>query len=93
VDCASLACALELYRREFGKLPERLDELAPRFIAKIPHDVISGGPLHYQGTADGQYVLYSEGWNEMDDHGIVVSTAQRGEGEAVPSGDWVWRLP
>jgi len=92
-DCASLACALELYCREFGRLPERLDELAPRFIAKIPHDVISGGPLHYRTADDGQYVLYSEGWNEVDDHGIIAKTAQRGEGEAVPSGDWVWRLP
>ena len=48
---------------------ESLDALAPQFIETIPHDIIGGQPLHYRRTEDGQFVLYSVGWNETDDGG------------------------
>jgi hypothetical protein len=80
VYLARTASALERYRLAHGEYPESLDALAPQFIAQVPHDVIDGGPLHYRrdppsqssGAASGQFVLYSVGWNETDDGGVVV---------------------
>ena len=49
------------------------------FIDKLPHDIINGDPLKYHRTDDGQFVLYSVGWNETDDGGIV-GVATNGDG-------------
>jgi hypothetical protein len=90
VDEAAVACALERYRLARGEFPETLDPLVPQFISKLPHDVIDGGPLHYRRTADGQYVLYSIGWNEVDDGGQVGLSNTHPPGQDVDKGDWVW---
>ncbi len=92
VDLARTAIALERYRLAHGEYPESLAVLAPQFIAKVPHDVIGGQPLKYRRTADKQFVLYSVGWNEKDDGGVVVIP----KGSSQPKydeGDWVWRYP
>ncbi len=90
VDEAAVACALERYRLAHGAYPDSLDALPPQFIARLPRDIISGEPLKYRRTSDGQYLLYSVGWNEKDDGGVV---ALNKTGHAVNSeeGDWVWR--
>jgi hypothetical protein len=91
VNLARTAIALERYRLAHGEYPETLDVLAPQFIDKLPHDVINGQPLHYRRTSDGQFVLYSVGWNETDDGGEV---GLRKDGNVDTStGDWVWRYP
>ena len=89
VNLARTACALERHRLAHGKYPETLDALAPRFIAKVPHDPIGGLPLHYRPTDDGQFILYSVSWNEKDDGGIVALT--KGGSVDLDNGDWVWR--
>ena len=89
VDLARVACALERYRLAHGNYPETLDALAPQFIEKLPHDLINGQPLHYRLTADGKFVLYSVGWNEKDDGGVVVLT-KNGRVDSE-KGDWVWK--
>ena len=93
VDLARTAIALERYRLAHGEYPESLDALALQFIAKVPYDVIGGQPLKYRRTNDGQFVLYSVGWNERDDGGVVVFN--KGSTQAVnrDEGDWVWRYP
>jgi hypothetical protein len=93
VNLARTAIALERYRLAHGEFPESLDALAPQFLEKIPHDVIGGGPLKYRRTGDGQFVLYSIGWNEKDDGGVVVF--DKGNAQTVDNsqGDWVWRYP
>jgi hypothetical protein len=92
VDLARVACALERYRLAHGDYPESLDKLAPQFISRLPHDIIGGQPLHYHRTPDGQFVLYSVGWNEKDDGGTVVF--YKGSPRAdINKGDWVWRYP
>jgi tetratricopeptide (TPR) repeat protein len=101
VDLARVAIALERYRLAHGGYPESLDALAPQFIAKIPHDIINGQPLHYRRTSDpssqssdaasGQFVLYSVGWNEADDGG-EVGRIKYGTPD-ISEGDWVWRYP
>jgi len=77
-----LACALERNRRAEGHYPDSLASLAPRFIDRIPHDLIGGGPLKYQRTQNGSFTLYSVGWNEKDDEGEISSNRNQG--------DWVW---
>jgi hypothetical protein len=92
VDLARTALALERYRLAHGEFPGSLDALAPQFIAKVPHDVIGGQPLHYRRMDDGQFVLYSVGWNEKDDGG-VVGFSSKGQSLDYSKGDWVWRYP
>jgi len=93
VDLARVAIALERYRLAHGEFPESLDALLPQFMKIIPHDIINGQPLHYRLTDDGQFVLYSVGWDERDDGGVVVLIkGSTGEVDR-DKGDWVWRYP
>lgn len=91
VDLARTAIALERCRLARGEFPETLDVLAPQFIPKVPHDVIGGQRLKYHREADGLFVLYSIGWNETDDGGVV---GLKKDGPVdLQSGDSVWRYP
>jgi hypothetical protein len=93
VDLARVAIALERYRLAHGEYPESLDALAPQFMEIIPHDIINGEPLHYRRTDDGQFVLYSVGWNETDDGGVVAFKKGKTPVVDISQGDWVWRYP
>jgi hypothetical protein len=93
LDRARVACALERYRLAEGEYPATLDELAPRFIKNVPNDIINDRPLHYR-RANGHFLLYSVGWNGVDDGGVVAyskdwfyATLDKGRG------DWVWFSP
>jgi hypothetical protein len=88
VDEAAIACALERYRLANEQFPETLEALVPKFISSLPNDVISGGPYKYRRTSNGQFVLYSVGWNEKDDGGVPGSTLFDDK-----EGDWVWEYP
>jgi hypothetical protein len=100
-NLARVAIALERYHLAHGEYPESLDALAPQFIDKLPHDIIGGQPsqgsgpasqpLHYRRTSDGQFVLYSVGWNETDDGGTIG--LNKDGGVDINLGDWVWRYP
>jgi hypothetical protein len=87
-DTAAVSCALERYRLAHGQFPGSLDNLVPDFIAALPHDLINGKPLAYRLEADGKYSLYSVGWNERDDGGLVEHN-RSGEVDQK-EGDWVW---
>jgi hypothetical protein len=87
-DEARLACVLERYRLTNGHFPDALDALVPQFISELPHDVITGGPYKYRRMEDGQFVLYSVGWNEKDDGGVTGKTLFDEK-----EGDWVWQYP
>jgi hypothetical protein len=88
VDQVVLACALERCRLANKEFPEHLDALVPRFIASLPHDVLTGKPYQYRRSEDGRFILYSVGWNGKDDGGVP--------GKALfdeAQGDWVWEYP
>ena len=87
-DQAVLACALERYRLAHGQFPDTLDALVPQFVSRLPHDVIAGRTLQVPPHADGQFVLYSVGWNERDDGGVPGKTLFDDK-----EGDWVWQYP
>jgi len=94
LDRARVACALEHHRLAAGEYPTTLDVLAPRFIEKLPHDIINGQPLHYRRADDGRFLLYSVGWNGTDDGGIIVRQAKRWNAFLDEAeGDWVWPNP
>lgn len=92
VDTAGLACALERYRLTHNEFPQSLDALVPGFIDRLPHDLINRQPLKYRRTGDGEYLLYSVGWNETDEGGCI-GLSQSGDSVDRQKGDWVWRLP
>jgi hypothetical protein len=91
VDLARVACTLERFRLAHGDYPATLDALMPEFMEKLPHDVINGQPLHYRRTEDGNFALYSVGWNETDDGGQIAFTQDGAVNRE--KGDWVWRYP
>ena len=91
VDMAMLACALERYRLAEGRYPEELAALVPRFVAVLPHDIINGQPLKYRRTDNGRFILYSVGWNETDDGGVVATN--KDNRQDIQQGDWVWQYP
>jgi hypothetical protein len=93
VNLARVAIALERYRLAHGEYPESLAVLSPQFLPEILHDVINGQPLKYRREPNGQFVLYSVGWNETDDGGVVVLNKGTNPGVNFDEGDWVWRYP
>jgi hypothetical protein len=84
INQALIACALERFRLAHGEYPADLDALVPQFLDTLPHDIIGGGPLHYRRVSQGTFVLYSVGWNGLDDGGL------RGQPLPGNDGDWVW---
>lgn len=92
-DLAHAAIALERYHLAHVNYPETLDVLAPQFMEKIPHDIINGQPLKYRRETNGQFILYSVGWNEADDGGVVAYKEYSQNSVDVNKGDWVWRYP
>ena len=89
VDLTRVAIALERSHLANGEYPELLGALEPRYIDKLPADVINGQPLLYRRSLEGKFTLYSVGWNETDDDGRVSSNK---EGVVDNTkGDWVWK--
>jgi len=62
------AIAVERYRLDTGKLPERLEELVPKYMEKVPIDPYDGKPLRYKRLEKG-YTIYSIGEDGKDDGG------------------------
>lgn len=85
---ARTAIACERYRLVHGKLPAKLEDLAPEFLESAPLDPCDGKPLRYVNDASGVR-LYSIGADQVDQGG----GAPPGSGAAMfaPS-DIVFRL-
>jgi hypothetical protein len=100
INLALVACALERFRMEQGHFPDKLDVLVPAYLEKLPHDIMNGEPLKYRLAGDGRFVLYSVGWNEIDDGGTFPNP-RKAEGKGLrkansyqpETGDWVWEYP
>ena len=52
------------------------------------YDLITDKPYKYRRTIDGQFVLYSIGWDEKDDGGVPGKSLFDEK-----QGDWVWQYP
>lgn len=68
VELNSLAFALAAYRADHGAYPEKLADLVPDYVEKLPADFFSGSKPHYRREGTG-YLLYSVGPNGKDDGG------------------------
>ena len=63
-----VAFGLAAYRQETGQYPVQLEQLVPKYLAKIPEDLFVGKPVRYRRKAQG-YLLYSVGPNQKDNGG------------------------
>jgi len=88
VNEALVVCALERHHLAHGQYPETLGALVPQFLEKIPPDIIGGQPLKYRRIDNGQFVLYSIGWNEKDDGG--TARLSKTSPFNLDDPDWVW---
>lgn len=69
LDMTKLAFALEAFRADRGKYPNKLGELAPKYVDELPKDIFTNGAdLRYSREESG-YLLYSVGPNGKDDGG------------------------
>ncbi|HWL07416.1 MAG TPA: hypothetical protein VNQ76_03280 [Planctomicrobium sp.] len=66
-DLIHLGLAALLYRDEFQKFPDTLEELAPKFIETIPAEPHSDGKYEYTRLADGRVRILSTGPNRQND--------------------------
>jgi hypothetical protein len=69
LEVVRAALAVERFRRANGRLPASVVDLSPRFLESVPMDTLQGGPLRLKALARG-YVVYSVGWDGMDDGGL-----------------------
>jgi hypothetical protein len=81
-DVAAVCCAVQRYRTAEGRLPEKLAGLVPKYLSRLPHDVITGEPLKYVRRGLEDYSVYSVGWDGKDDGGRFDGRTREG--------DWVW---
>jgi hypothetical protein len=96
-----IGLALENYRREKGKLPDSLVELAPRWVPVAPIDRINGQPLKYK-IVEERPIVYSVGVDGDDDGGLANEMASPWSYQGRPTqpltdqthdGDWIlWSL-
>jgi hypothetical protein len=63
-----VAFAMAAYRADNEHYPEKLADLAPKYLTAVPDDVFSGKALIYKPSEKG-YLFYSVGPNGKDDGG------------------------
>jgi hypothetical protein len=95
LDQLVIAAALELYRTERGEYPQTLSALIPKHVKCLPSDVILGKPLRYEKRMNGEYALYSLGWNAVDDIAPLLANPDTPMFEIFESkagaDDWIWK--
>lgn len=72
IRCAETAAAVERYRLVNDRRPDRLEDIVPRFIAKLPEDPFDPGQPVRMVHRDGRTVIYSVGTNRQDDAGELL---------------------
>ncbi len=82
LDLTRVAAALAVYRAEQGEYPEKLAQLVPSVLDKVPNDLYSDKPFSYERKPDGGYLLYSVFEDGKDDGG----TDRDG---SIIGGEWV----
>jgi len=89
------ALALRCYSLHYGKYPDRLQQLVPGYLPKIPLDPFTGRQYAYRSQGKG-FVLYSLGEDLKDDGGQGERTRIDSRGVrhilGYPPLDIVWSL-
>ena len=60
--------AVERFRLANDRWPERLEDLVPAYLSKIPIDPFDGRPLRFRRLKDG-VIIYTVGEDQKDDGG------------------------
>jgi hypothetical protein len=81
--------AIDSFREATGELPASLDQLTPNYWCRALDDPFSSRPLVYKRTSKDHYLLYSVGYNRVDDGGVLVLN----DGQVVPVTDGPPTLP
>ena len=78
--------ALELFARERGHYPDKLDELVPDVLLEVPEDTHAPPktPLRYRRDGD-EALIYSIGENGLDDGGMFEKVEDIGYRIGKPS--------
>jgi hypothetical protein len=74
--CTVTAVAIERYRREEKKLPDRLEDMCPRYIKSIPQDPLTGLAILYT-HGDKSYKVYSAASIHSEDVNSVMPLPDR----------------
>ncbi len=67
----AVSLAILEYRIDHKVYPRSLDELAPKYIDRVPVDAYANRSIVYR-RADGGFLLYSFGTDGEDDNGVTV---------------------
>ncbi len=78
---AQLALAVEDYRVQTGRFPNRLEELTPALLPGIPIDPFTGKPLRFRKD-EQDFLVYSVGLDGKNDDGTPWNS-QKKEGDLV----------
>jgi hypothetical protein len=70
--CAEAALACERFRLATGNWPQRLQDLVPQYLAKVPVDPLGQGQPIRMTQRDGALVVYSVDADGADDGGRIV---------------------
>ena len=78
--CARTALAVERHRLAKGQVPDKLDQLVPIFMPRVPLDPFNGQPLRFRRLEKG-FVAYSVGKDLTDNQGEerTIGKARRGQ--------------
>lgn len=69
--CTIVALAVERFRKETGRWPERIDDLVSAgYLKTVPTDPFDGQPLRLKRTEDG-WIVYSVGVDNQDNGGTL----------------------
>lgn len=71
VRAARTGLAIERFRWDHDRFPERLEKLVPRYMPALPADPFDGKPLRYRVEPDA-VIIYSIGEDGVDDGGYVT---------------------
>jgi hypothetical protein len=81
--------AVYRYKRDHGKFPSALADLAPTYLASVPDDPCGGKPLHYLLQNGGAgFQLYSIGPDLKDDGGVAGKFPGEGNTDIVAGKLW-----
>jgi hypothetical protein len=87
-DTARIGIACKIYKNLNGDSPEKLVELSPETLDKIPVDPFTGKPFIFK-KQDSGFIVYSVGSNLRDDGGkgtwIITSMVMEKDD------DWAWK--
>lgn len=71
LECTKLVLAIRWYQQEHGgKLPPKLADLVPEYIAEVPKDPFDPGNELRYAIRDDAWVVYSIDANQVDDGGL-----------------------